>query len=234
MSSVPPDTSPSPVVAAVASVIDGARSNVNPIVPGPFKAYEPDADGNKPRGRPPVDTSHLSQSAEAIRARRRREDAKNHRGQSTGPKFTPADVREPAPLPPGRPVVVVPSPDVIERAVKFFAFLITGAGHVACAIWKNEDMKVPAPDADQTASAIIDGWPELSMMDLDGKKILAAFAVGSLVAERWASHQRRRALPPGPATPSQAQREQPLSPPASPPQREPARNGATLMEPVAM
>lgn len=168
--------------------------------------------GSSTAAPPPASKPGLSMHPEAVRARARR--AK----QSGRPSSTAE--RPPAPTPssfaPPPPAADTPrltpetlraelsslpapaaaaTPEQIALAVKNVAKGIQVCGWVAAAIFKSDDMKVPAVDANETATLIVDGWPELATnASGDAKKALAIAAVASLVIERHGKYQRSRGM----------------------------------------
>jgi hypothetical protein len=164
--------------AAVATLIDTR--------PG---AAERPAVEPRGRGRPPLDPSQRSNSPDADRARRRREELKRAgKPADNRPRFSPSAIAPPtpaAPPPPPRPEV---SPEMTSRAKRFVAKLASGLS-VACAkIWHDDGLKITTVEADDVGESILDGWPELALLDEDGAKWMAALVVGSIIADRYGKH----------------------------------------------
>lgn len=167
---------------------------------------------------PSAGSRPLSMHPDAVRARRRREQARQAVASQpaasspdratfvrpragTGPKYSGTQLRAeisalPAPPPPPA------SPEQLEKATKNIAMIIRGAGWLAATIFKREYMRVEDRDARDTATAILDGYPELaSESDADYRKIMAWAAVGGLALERYSRYQREA---PGAALPRAA------------------------------
>lgn len=163
--------------SAVASILDDftKKAEAPPAVEAP-----------RGPGRP-RESAGLSMSPEAIRARRRRQlERERQGGTRDASRLTPAAMREPVQSGP-----VGPSPETTQRATRTIGRIISGAGLIAAMIWRDDDLRVPQADADETAGLILDGWPELlETDDADARKALAVAAVFSLVVERVGKHRR--------------------------------------------
>lgn len=191
-----------PANPLVASLLSSRPAQTTPVTPI----------ASAPSGRP-----GLSMHPEAIRARERRRARSGRPGQPEQEQFTrpqPAATSRLTPelhasTPDAMPAPSQePTPEQRAKALKNIAMVIRGAGWVAAAVFKSDEMKVSEKDASGTAEAVLDGYPELALEpDADLKKLWAWAAVGSLALERYTAHRNRsqaRALPASSPTPDRA------------------------------
>lgn len=128
---------------------------------------------------------------EAVRARARRKKERQARGNGSpdASRFRPADY---AAASSAAPADTGPSPEARDKAVKWVKGALKGAGFLAGMLLRDDDMRVPETDAQETAELIVDGWPELAdVNDEDARKVIAIGAVFSLVVQRAGSHMRK-------------------------------------------
>lgn len=201
-----------------------------------------------PAGRP-VKAFGLSMSPEAIRSRARRAAAKNAPPVSGAapaaiPQPEPARVEQPAepaapaPAPaerftaahlqlvPDGPSRSTVAPEQMEKATRQWAALFRTGSFFAAKIWKSEDLKISQADARDCAEALLDGWPELAIVDDDYRKIMACATIGSVGYERLDAYRSGKRGRPPHAQAALPDRAQPA--PAAPTELDEAEEGGSL------